>query len=577
MSKRIRRVAALGGVAGLLAVAGVTAGAGVAAAEDEVRFSSPDMIAAPGTAPRIGPRLDSGQTDGKVVIALSTKPLTDPAGDGAGVPRGLTVNPLYCTEVAGFVAVYACQYGSMYPAVALPETVPDLTTIHYGFAYVPRGGDLTAGAEAARTAGARPDDATHGSGRIVVKTVARAALNTVKHDLPPLPAGGTVRQRIRVHAIDAGDLVIYFRFADGYLARMPKPLRFGGVTTGPGATCKVGVSTVPDSIPNLSCRLEPGDHTIEYELTGDAGQYAQHLQVASWYDIYDFGIWDSTFLRRLSAPFAVQGRPILPQHGLLARDTTGKLWSYFGTGTAASLGTRYETGTGWQTYNALTSLSSLKQSPYYWGGRTPSAVTRGLGDLVARDASGTLWYYDRQIVSQKPYAARVKVGSGWNAYDQLAGAGDVDRDGYVDLLARDKAGVLWLYKGTGSFTGARFKTRVRIGGGWGAYGRLAGGSDVTGDGRADLLARDAAGVLWLYKGTGSGTAPFAGRARVGAGWNAYDQIVVAGDLTDDGKTDTVARDAAGVLWLYKGTGSATAPFAARTRVGAGWNTYNRVF
>ncbi|MEU1434725.1 hypothetical protein ABZ438_11585 [Streptomyces sp. NPDC005786] len=49
--------------------------------------------------------------------------------------------------------------------------------------------------------------------------------------------------------------------------------------------------------------------------------------------------------------------------------------------------------------------------------------------------------------------------------------------------------------------------------------------DLTGDGRADATARDAAGVLWLYKGTGSPTAPFVSRSRIGAGWNTYDAVI----------------------------------------------------
>ncbi|MFH8838630.1 FG-GAP repeat domain-containing protein [Streptomyces sp. NPDC017868] len=577
MSKRMRRAAAMTGVAGLLAVAGVTAGAGVAVAED-LKLSAHDQVAAPGTAPRLSPKVESGTPDGKTVIAFSTKPLTGPAGDGAGVPQGFTAQANDCTEVAGLVAVYVCGPSGLRPGFVIPKDTPD-TAVHWGFAYVPRGGDLAAGIETARTAGATPADATHGSAKVVVKTVASAALNTVDHDLATVPAGGTARQQIRVHAIDRGELTVYFRFADGYLASMPKPVRFGGVSTDPGATCTVGSSAVPDyNFWNLSCRLEPGDHTIGYELTGDAGQYAQHLRLATMYDIYDFGIWASTSLRRLSAPFATQGRPVLPSHDLVARGTMGTLFDYSGTGAAgAPLAGPYRIGTGWQAYNALTSLSPNRQGPYYWGGMTPSAATRGLGDVVARDASGTLWYYDRQLVDQQPYASRVKVGAGWNVYDRIDGAGDLDRDGYMDLLARDRTGVLWLYKGTGSFTGARFKTRVKVGAGWGAYDRLAGGADVTGDGRADLLARDKTGVLWLYRGTGSGTAPYATRTKVGGGWSAYDQLVVAGDLTDDGKADAVARDRTGVLWLYRGTGGAGAPFATRTKIGSGWNTYDRLF
>lgn len=31
---------------------------------------------------------------------------------------------------------------------------------------------------------------------------------------------------------------------------------------------------------------------------------------------------------------------------------------------------------------------------------------------------------------------------------------------------------------------------------------------------------------------------------------------------------------AGALWLYRSTGKAAAPFATRTKIGSGWNTYN---
>ncbi|MBT2368878.1 VCBS repeat-containing protein [Streptomyces sp. ISL-10] len=143
--------------------------------------------------------------------------------------------------------------------------------------------------------------------------------------------------------------------------------------------------------------------------------------------------------------------------------------------------------------------------------------------LVARDSVGNLWYYDRQFAYGKPYATRAKVGGGWQIYNQLTA-----------------------------------------------------GADLNGDGRPDLLARDTSGVLWLYKGTGSATAPYATRVKVGAGWQIYNQLSLTGDLTDDGKADAIARDTSGVLWLYKGTGSTTAPFTTRTKIGSGWSIYNSV-
>ncbi|MFJ6521055.1 FG-GAP repeat domain-containing protein [Streptomyces filamentosus] len=583
MGKRMRRAAATTGTAALLAVAGVTAGTGTAVAADEVRFSAQDIVIPPGTNPRIGPSPDSGTADGRVVIALSTKPLTGPAGDGAGVPRGFKVDPLHCTEAPGVTAVYLCHYSGMFPEITAPADAADMTTVHWGYAYVPRNGSLAEGIEAARTAGARPADATHGTGKVIVKTAAHAALNTVAYELPSLSPGKTVHHRLRVHSNDAGTMRLGFSLAAG---QERGGVRIGGpqnFTTSSGLSCRPSYSDVVKSLVGTSywCDAEAGDHTIDYDVTGGADLLAQKVSVLTAYGIYDWGGFEYDVYRK--GTFTTTGPVVRPMHFLLARDSSGALVRHYGTGEAAApFGSRTEAARGWQGYNVITALSPLRNDPNY-SDMKPSAVTRGRGDTVARDASGTLWYYDRQFVSHQygyPYAPRVRVGSGWNVYDRLDGAGDVDRDGYVDLLARDKAGVLWLYKGTGRLIdGKRFKAPVRVGAGWAAYDRLAGGDDLTGDGRPDLLARErGTGVLWLYKGTGSGTTPYATRTRIGAGWGAYDQLVVTGDLTDDGRADAVARErATGVLWLYKGTGKATAPFTGRTRIGAGWGVYNHLF
>ncbi|MGJ7420712.1 FG-GAP repeat domain-containing protein, partial [Streptomyces cinereoruber] len=104
-----------------------------------------------------------------------------------------------------------------------------------------------------------------------------------------------------------------------------------------------------------------------------------------------------------------------------------------------------------------------------------------------------------------------------------------------------------------------------VGGGWQVYDRLAGGSDLNGDGRADLVATDKAGDLWLYKGTGNASAPFAARTKIGFGWGIYNQITAVGNIAGAAAGDLVARDKDGVLWLYLGKGDGT--FAARTKIG----------
>jgi hypothetical protein len=194
-------------------------------------------------------------------------------------------------------------------------------------------------------------------------------------------------------------------------------------------------------------------------------------------------------------------------------------------------------------------------------------------NLLGRDASGALWQYQGSGSATTPYYARFKVGSGWQSYNALTVMGDLRADAVGDLAARDTSGTLWYYRGSGK-PASPFLARTKVGSGWGAYGKLAGVGDATADGKPDLIARDSAGQLWLYTGTGNSTAPFAAKTSIGSGWNIFNILVGAGDVTGDGKADLVARDTSGVLWLYTGTGSATTPYAARVRIGSGWQIYN---
>ncbi|MFI9210541.1 FG-GAP repeat domain-containing protein [Streptomyces sp. NPDC053253] len=196
----------------------------------------------------------------------------------------------------------------------------------------------------------------------------------------------------------------------------------------------------------------------------------------------------------------------------------------------------------------------------------------GSPDLLFRDGLGRLASYDvRQFIDDHRYAwERTERGGGWQIYDRLLSAGNLDATPYSDVLARDSAGVLWLYSGTGH----ALAKPVRVGGGWGVYDKLAAGSDLTGDGRPDLLATDRSGVLWMYKATGNATEPFAPRTRIGGGWNTYDLLTAPGDLGGAKAGDVLARDGDGVLWLYLGKGDGT--FAPRTRVGGGWGVYSQI-
>jgi hypothetical protein len=156
---------------------------------------------------------------------------------------------------------------------------------------------------------------------------------------------------------------------------------------------------------------------------------------------------------------------------------------------------------------------------------------------------------------------------------QILAPGDLTFDGKADLLAVNANHQLLLYpgRGDGTFTAPR-----TIGGGW-TFPTLAAGGDFNDDTHADLLAKDADGTLWLYPGTGTGGigAPaFGTRTRIGGGWNTMNALIIPGDFDTLGHTDLLARDAAGALWLYPGNGKSG--FTTRTRVGTGWNTMRTI-
>ncbi|MFJ6575893.1 FG-GAP repeat domain-containing protein [Streptomyces sp. NPDC091368] len=170
------------------------------------------------------------------------------------------------------------------------------------------------------------------------------------------------------------------------------------------------------------------------------------------------------------------------------------------------------------------------------------------------------------------------VGGGWQIYDRLVSVGNMGGSTEPDLVARQTDGTLWLYQGKADGT---LQARVRIGsGGWNGMTALAGRGDYTGDGKTDLVARSTDGTLYIYPGTGNLVADgvLGSRITVGGGWNIHKLIVSTGDNDGDGKTDLIAADTAGPLWLFKGTGNPSAPFAPRVQIGTGgWAAFDHLF
>lgn len=232
--------------------------------------------------------------------------------------------------------------------------------------------------------------------------------------------------------------------------------------------------------------------------------------------------------------------------GIDGRDSAGNLWDY-GPRANGGFDSKTNIGNGFGSAKAL-----FKNNP---------ANDENV-NLYA-NFGGTLHMYPGGKV----------IGTGWSIYNTFVTPGNLGGAAYPDLLARDSAGVLWEYLSykDGTFTGRR-----KVGGGWNAFTQITGRGDLNGDGKPDIVARDKSGVLWLYKGTGLADAPLSGnRVRIGGGWNTYNKILGLGDSNGDAVNDLIARDSAGVLYVYPGTGNGG--FRSRVKIGTGWNAFNYLF
>ncbi|MDR7081317.1 Ca2+-binding RTX toxin-like protein [Arthrobacter ginsengisoli] len=237
---------------------------------------------------------------------------------------------------------------------------------------------------------------------------------------------------------------------------------------------------------------------------------------------------------------------------LIARDASGRLWLYPGTGTGDWL-TRIDLGAGWNVMTSIVSAGDFNAD--------------GKADVIARDTNGELWLY--RGTGTGDWLQRQNLGGGWNVMTSIVAPGDFNADGRADLIARDSSGQLWLYPNNG--TGDWF-ARVDLGAGWNVMSSIVAPGDFNADGKVDLIARDNSGQLWLYPGNGQNE--WFTRESLGAGWNSLTAITAPGDMNGDGRPDVVARDTSGQLWLYPNNGAGD--WFTRIDLGAGWSPMSAI-
>ncbi|MCD9878080.1 trypsin-like serine protease [Streptomyces guryensis] len=196
----------------------------------------------------------------------------------------------------------------------------------------------------------------------------------------------------------------------------------------------------------------------------------------------------------------------------------------------------------------------------------------GYQDFILRRSSDGAVFWLHYIPSTQSWS-KSEIFSNWASRKFTVAPGDVTGDYLPDLLSVDSSGILWIYPGKGNGT---FASRVEVGSGWGQYSALRGHGDFNGDGKTDLIAwSKSTGYVYLYRGTGTaGSGAFSSRINVRT-WTGYNTFDAVGDVTGDGKADFLARTSSGTLYLYPGTGKATSEiFATRISVGTGFQGYD---
>nr|WP_260696901.1 VCBS repeat-containing protein [Streptomyces sp. 130] len=338
-----------------------------------------------------------------------------------------------------------------------------------------------------------------------------------------------------------------------------------------------------DGLGDVIARTPAGD-VYFYAGTGDAAKpFKARAKVGYGWDIYN----------QLIGFDDIDGDGL---SDIVARKPGGTLYTYYSTG-YGTFEARVEGGTGW---NAAALFVGAGGNPS-WGKQELEARTKG-GSLywyqsrnngnffpLYKDGTDTGWnqvslslassldndgWADLlQVYKGTLWVGAEQIGSGWQVYNSLTGPGDLSGDGKGDLLARDTSGNLYLYKGNG--LGTKFAAKIKVGYGYNTYNKIVGAGDLSGDGIADVVARDTKGNLYLYKGTGNATKPLSARVKIGYGYNTYKQFAAPGDLDGDGFADLVGVDGKGDIYRYSSTG--TGQIEKRAKIGYGWDIFNGLY
>jgi serralysin len=184
----------------------------------------------------------------------------------------------------------------------------------------------------------------------------------------------------------------------------------------------------------------------------------------------------------------------------------------------------------------------------------------GLADILLQNANGTFadWTMNgSQIASSQlltSQGATETLGSAWS----VAGIGDFDGDGKSDILLRNANGTFadWTMNGSQIASSQLVSSQgatVTLGSAW----SVAGVGDFNGDGDADVLLRNSNGTLadWTMNGSKIASSQLLTSGGATVTLDPSWSIAALGDFNGDGKTDILLKNTSGafVEWTMNGS------------------------
>lgn len=237
--------------------------------------------------------------------------------------------------------------------------------------------------------------------------------------------------------------------------------------------------------------------------------------------------------------------------GLQARTANGDLYYY--PAVSESWGNRFLIGVGWNDANVISGA--------------PVNVEATLGvdtqDVVAARQDGNLYRYPGS--GSTSLLPAELIGVQWTGL-KAGFLTDWNKDGALDILAQWNDGRLSVYPG---FKGRGYGAPISLGTGWKDW-TLTVGSWKKSDARPSIVGYDPSGRLFhISNPSGAG---LGARVQIGTGWSGLSIIQV--DFDKDSNMDLLAKNTAGELVLYRSNGSGSFVQEPANTVGVGWNVIN---